>query len=210
MMSLTKVVWVGIIVDLTLVSNARLGRVNVDLDVIIKSPKAIQAPSDIVPSDKPQICNLKPETGPCRGHSTMFYYENKSKDCKTFIYGGCAGNGNRFGSKEECLKTCQGAGSSDSVPSDEPQICDLKPETGLCQAAFTRFYYDNKSKDCKTFTYGGCGGNGNRFGSKEECLKTCQGAPEQIEDIEKAAGSRKASGSTTHPEFVCSVPPPFC
>merc|ERR1712126_111381 len=147
MMSLTKVVWVGIIVDLTLVSHARLARVNLDLKVNINSPKAIQAPvdvpSDIVPSDKPQICDLEPETGPCRGHSTMFYYDNKSKDCKTFIYGGC-------------------------------------------------------------------GGNGNRFGSKVECLKTCQGAPEQIEDIEKAAGSRKASGSTTHPEFVCSVPPPFC
>jgi len=46
MMSPTKLVWVGIIVDLILVSHAKPAWVNVDLDVNIKSPKANQAPLD--------------------------------------------------------------------------------------------------------------------------------------------------------------------
>merc|ERR1712219_60969 len=46
MMSPTKLVWLGIIVDLILVSHAKPARVNVDLDVNIKSPKANQAPLD--------------------------------------------------------------------------------------------------------------------------------------------------------------------
>merc|ERR1719370_2601337 len=43
---MTKLVWVGIIVDLILVSHAKPARLNVDLFDNIKSPKANQAPLD--------------------------------------------------------------------------------------------------------------------------------------------------------------------
>ena len=33
----------------------------------------------------------------------------------------------------------------------------------MCNAFFTNFYYDTVTKSCKTFIYGGCGGNLNRF-----------------------------------------------
>lgn len=39
-----------------------------------------------------------------------------------------------------------------------PPNCALEPETGVCFAAFKRFYYDKKEKKCKEFTWGGCGG----------------------------------------------------
>ncbi|VDQ00428.1 unnamed protein product [Trichobilharzia regenti] len=49
----------------------------------------------------------------------------------------------------------------------------MPPESGRCRALITAFYYDPKSKQCKTFFYGGCGGNANRFPSKNECEKAC-------------------------------------
>ncbi|GAB3251874.1 hypothetical protein GCM10027347_10570 [Larkinella harenae] len=36
--------------------------------------------------------------------------------------------------------------------------CALKPESGSCYAYFTRYYYDQAEKQCKTFVWGGCGG----------------------------------------------------
>lgn len=43
-----------------------------------------------------------------------------------------------------------------------------------CRARFTRFYYNTESKECAEFIYGGCGGNGNRFMTKEECEQKCK------------------------------------
>jgi Kunitz/Bovine pancreatic trypsin inhibitor domain len=36
--------------------------------------------------------------------------------------------------------------------------CLLKPDAGICLAAFQRFYYDPVEKRCKAFNWGGCGG----------------------------------------------------
>ena len=51
-------------------------------------------------------CNLPSETGWCRGHFEMWYFNVNSGDCEPFIYGGCEGNDNRFPSKEECKDVC--------------------------------------------------------------------------------------------------------
>uniref|UniRef100_A0A147BI17 Putative salivary kunitz domain protein n=2 Tax=Ixodes ricinus TaxID=34613 RepID=A0A147BI17_IXORI len=52
-------------------------------------------------------CYLKPKTGPCKGKHLRFYYDKKEVKCKTFIYGGCNGNKNRFETKEECQRACK-------------------------------------------------------------------------------------------------------
>jgi len=52
------------------------------------------------------------------------------------------------------------------------ESCFLKPDTGMCKAAFTKYYYDNKSMQCKKFIWGGCGGT-IPFHSKYECKKSC-------------------------------------
>ncbi len=49
--------------------------------------------------------------------------------------------------------------------------CSLAPDPGLCKAAFTRYYYDQKEQKCKEFTWGGCGGLV-PFETLEEC-KQC-------------------------------------
>merc|ERR1719458_485690 len=51
--------------------------------------------------------------------------------------------------------------------------CQLPPVTGNCRAAFSRFYYDASSDQCRQFTYGGCGGNGNNFLTRRDCNSKC-------------------------------------
>lgn len=53
-------------------------------------------------------------------------------------------------------------------------VCYLQHEIGLCRAAVPSFYYDLNENKCKEFTYGGCDGNGNRFGTKKDCETRCK------------------------------------
>jgi len=50
-------------------------------------------------------------------------------------------------------------------------VCSLPKDSGLCKGSFQRFYYDNQTKECKPFTYGGCPGNGNNFHTIEFCQR---------------------------------------
>ena len=51
--------------------------------------------------------------------------------------------------------------------------CSLPPVTGICLAAFQRYFYNSTARRCETFTWGGCGGNGNNFQTMEDCENTC-------------------------------------
>ncbi|KAH8360027.1 hypothetical protein KR093_010229 [Drosophila rubida] len=53
------------------------------------------------------------------------------------------------------------------------KICQLPAATGHCRGRFIRWYYDSKSKSCKDFVYGGCGGNRNNFKTELLCRETC-------------------------------------
>ncbi|VDQ00429.1 unnamed protein product [Trichobilharzia regenti] len=47
-------------------------------------------------------------------------------------------------------------------------------DPGPCKASFPSYYYDSRLNQCKKFIYGGCGGNRNRFASKESCENACR------------------------------------
>ncbi|OXA51181.1 KappaPI-theraphotoxin-Hs1a [Folsomia candida] len=53
-------------------------------------------------------CTQSPDTGPCRASFPRFYWNGAS--CSSFVWGGCAGNGNRFQTIEQCTATCASAG----------------------------------------------------------------------------------------------------
>jgi len=56
----------------------------------------------------------------------------------------------------------------------DKSACQLASESGMCLAHIPRWFFDKESGECRTFIYGGCGGNANRFGSKARCESICK------------------------------------
>lgn len=50
--------------------------------------------------------------------------------------------------------------------------CSLIPEAGRCRAAFPKFYFNQESKSCEQFIWGGCGGVV-PFQTQEDCEARC-------------------------------------
>ena len=59
--------------------------------------------------------------------------------------------------------------------------CELPIVSGPCEAAIPSWGYSATAKQCQQFTYGGCGGNKNKFNTKEACNARCnrQGSVKQ-------------------------------
>ena len=49
----------------------------------------------------------------------------------------------------------------------------MEKDYGPCVGRFYKWFYDNRRKECREFTFGGCEGNGNRFSSRDECETVC-------------------------------------
>ena len=52
-------------------------------------------------------CSAKPETGMCRAAINRYYFNSKTNSCESFMYGGCGGNSNNYGSKKDCENNCK-------------------------------------------------------------------------------------------------------
>lgn len=59
----------------------------------------------------------------------------------------------------------------DSVNSKDG--CFQPQDQGGCQNYTMMWFFDTKQSECARFWYGGCGGNGNRFKTQEECENLC-------------------------------------
>ena len=59
------------------------------------------------------------------------------------------------------------------LPRSGADVCSFKKEVGPGRAAFPRWFYNKKTSQCEKFRYGGVGGNGNNFESKDECEERC-------------------------------------
>ncbi|XP_032533386.1 kunitz-type protease inhibitor 2 [Chiroxiphia lanceolata] len=121
-------------------------------------------------------CRLPAITGRCRASIPRWFFNASSGTCESFVFGGCGGNGNNFGSERECREGCGG------VPERAPnrpnstlaERCSAPPVTGPCRASFVRWYFIPAENSCREFTYGGCRGNGNNHPDREECLRRCR------------------------------------
>ncbi|XP_036392486.1 kunitz-type protease inhibitor 2 [Megalops cyprinoides] len=127
-------------------------------------------------------CQAEPVSGPCRAYMPRFFYNSTTRTCQSFIYGGCRGNKNSYASANECHATCtvtvipNAKKASAQKPTDDQEACTAAYKSGPCRAHFRMFYFDPATQTCKQFTYGGCQGNANRYGTEEECMAKCSGA----------------------------------
>lgn len=55
----------------------------------------------------PAACAMPIDPGPCRAKHKQFAWDAKQQACRQFIYGGCGGNANNFGSLNECQRACE-------------------------------------------------------------------------------------------------------
>lgn len=49
----------------------------------------------------------------------------------------------------------------------------MESSSGECFAFFQKYFHNTKTGECEQFVYGGCGGNENRFDTKEKCEEIC-------------------------------------
>ncbi|XP_016533151.1 collagen alpha-1(VII) chain isoform X1 [Poecilia formosa] len=66
-------------------------------------------------------------------------------------------------------KTRRVSGSKDDVTDH----CLLPMSEGACSEYALVWYFHGQSGECRPFVYGGCGGNQNRFTSKQDCESLC-------------------------------------
>ena len=76
-----------------------------------------------------------------------------------------------------CLRLCVSFKSRLSIFAD---VCVLPAESGPCEAAIRRWFYNPRSRQCRRFTYGGCEGNGNNFETKAACEARCSNEGELL------------------------------
>uniref|UniRef100_A0A158P8Y2 Kunitz/Bovine pancreatic trypsin inhibitor domain protein n=1 Tax=Angiostrongylus cantonensis TaxID=6313 RepID=A0A158P8Y2_ANGCA len=117
--------------------------------------------------DFSNVCRHDVDSGECNGIFQRFAFDMESGECRPFTYGGCGGNGNNFATLAECRIKCQ------KVALSPGNLCEHDIEVGECSGVFVRFGYDKLTNDCRQFTYGGCGGNGNNFATVQECRNVC-------------------------------------
>ncbi|KAM3613790.1 uncharacterized protein V6R79_005100 [Siganus canaliculatus] len=124
-------------------------------------------------------CELDADSGlHCGDYVQLWFFDRDVGACAPFWYGGCGGNANRFKSENACLQTC-GSKNPNILPrpdlegSAPKDACFLVQDQGGCQNYTMMWFFDTEQSECARFWFGGCGGNGNRFQTQEECENLC-------------------------------------
>ncbi|KAK1336466.1 hypothetical protein QTO34_002495 [Cnephaeus nilssonii] len=155
-----------------------------------------------------QFCAYRADTGPCRASLPRFFFNVLTGQCEAFVYGGCRGNENRFGSREECRQRCLAGELLSDLRVSDPQgarLLLLEAEVGFCRAYFTRFFYNHRTRRCEQFVFGGCGGNRNNFETEAECQRACgardDSTPPPVSSTPRAAQENARVGDFSTPSW---------
>ncbi|XP_028989332.1 WAP, Kazal, immunoglobulin, Kunitz and NTR domain-containing protein 2-like [Betta splendens] len=109
----------------------------------------------VKPPDDPRGCGSELE-------KVSWYFEANNNSCLAHAH--CHGGGEVMETHEECMRCC---GPELSGP------CGLPSLQGPCKAYEPRWAYSGALRQCRSFIYGGCEGNGNNFESREACEEAC-------------------------------------
>ncbi|XP_049527153.1 boophilin-H2-like isoform X3 [Dermacentor silvarum] len=63
------------------------------------------------------------------------------------------------------------------------QQCAGNADRGLCKLSLHRWWFNTNTGKCEQFYYGGCGGNHNRYDTKEVCEHTCANEKVRVEEM---------------------------
>ncbi|XP_075556605.1 thrombin inhibitor hemalin-like [Dermacentor variabilis] len=114
-------------------------------------------------------CRQAPDRGFCRAQQLMWWFNVESGRCEQFYYGGCGGNENKYETKEQCQENC----SAEKPARNFDKECRQAPDRGFCRAQQLMWWFNVESGRCEQFYYGGCGGNENKYETKEQCQENC-------------------------------------
>ncbi|CAH1141995.1 unnamed protein product [Phyllotreta striolata] len=116
-------------------------------------------------------CKLPISLGNCKMNVLRWFYDKSRDECVKHLHGGCDGNNNRFRSKLECLKTCNPNKWEQTIR----DLCYQPKDNGTssCRRFEKNYYFNSTVGQCIKFWFSGCGGNDNRFTSKNVCEKLC-------------------------------------
>ncbi|KAK1789880.1 hypothetical protein P4O66_015754 [Electrophorus voltai] len=120
------------------------------------------------------FCDLPKDEGTGSNVVVYLYYNKTADKCYPFRYQGQGGNKNRFIAEIYCMRNCSARAES-VYPTNKTKACHLPKAAGDCYGNYLRYYYDSGHGKCKTFSWTGCVGNGNRFLDPQRCNTTCFG-----------------------------------
>ena len=81
------------------------------------------------------------------------------------------GSSSRGGASSTAGAPGSAAGAAGSAPS---AACSAARDPGPCDASIPAFWHNPDTGLCEPFVYGGCGGNANRYSSRDACLQACR------------------------------------
>ncbi|XP_061384586.1 papilin isoform X3 [Danaus plexippus] len=114
-------------------------------------------------------CQVSPALEECRESGEVWYLDQELRTCVSFVNeaegSGCRHTG-AFHSQEACERACGAFRGLD--------VCRYSLDPGPCREMVPKFYYNEATGRCESFTYGGCHGGPNRFSSLEECEQICR------------------------------------
>ncbi|TGZ69502.1 hypothetical protein CRM22_003708 [Opisthorchis felineus] len=123
-------------------------------------------------------CSLPIRSG--YGSANYQKYGFNGQRCVPFTYTGAGGNANSFSSEAECRRECEGkamtqAKATTRLSTSKPNTvakCSLPLDRGRGSASIPMYGFDGNR--CVPFTYGGFGGNANRFFKRQDCVRECE------------------------------------
>ncbi|KAF8382411.1 mec-1 [Pristionchus pacificus] len=108
-----------------------------------------------------------------------FYFDHDKSSCVPFWWDGChSESANFFRDLDSCQSLCERnvdseIGSIASTLKEEFRCLEPK-KVGECRETYPAYYYDRVHRECRPFSYSGCGGNGNRFLTLAQCEGLCR------------------------------------
>src|SRR6188768_1602948 len=90
--------------------------------------------------------------------------------------GGSGGTASASGGAGGAPIAAGGSSTGGSSTGGAPNgICALLWMEGDCEGAIPKYWHNPATGQCERRTYGGCGGNANRFDTPEQCVAACGG-----------------------------------